>query len=41
ETNTGATHYATEDKDEISYSSGDILLFISQRKYKERLDAIL
>ncbi|MBD2809121.1 thiamine diphosphokinase, partial [Francisella tularensis] len=28
-------------KVEIYYSSGDILLFISHRKYKDRLDAIL
>ncbi|AHH46787.1 thiamine pyrophosphokinase [Francisella tularensis subsp. holarctica PHIT-FT049] len=41
DTNTGARNYATEDKVEISYSSGDILLFISHRKYKDRLDAIL
>ncbi|AEB28468.1 thiamine diphosphokinase [Francisella hispaniensis] len=41
DTSTGARNYATEDKVEISYSSGDILLFISHAKYKDRLNAIL
>ncbi|AIT10122.1 thiamine pyrophosphokinase [Candidatus Francisella endociliophora] len=41
DTNTGARNYATQDKVEISYSSGDILLFISHAKYKDRLNAIL
>ncbi|QUE31996.1 thiamine diphosphokinase [Francisella philomiragia] len=41
DTGTGARNYATEDKVEISYSRGDILLFISHAKYKDRLNAIL
>lgn len=41
DTNTGARNYATQDKVNITYSSGDILLFISHAKYKDRLDAIL
>lgn len=41
DTSTGARNYATQDKVEISYSSGDILLFISHAKYKDRLNAIL
>ncbi|API86687.1 thiamine diphosphokinase [Francisella uliginis] len=41
DTTTGARNYATEDRVEISYTSGDILLFISHAKYKDRLNAIL
>ncbi|AXH33429.1 thiamine diphosphokinase [Francisella opportunistica] len=41
DTSTGARNYAIQDKVEISYSSGDILLFISHAKYKDRLNAIL
>lgn len=41
DTTTGARNYATGDRVEISYSSGDILLFISHAKYKDRLNAIL
>lgn len=38
---TGARNYAVDDEVKISYSSGEILLFISHKKYKDRLDAIL
>lgn len=38
---TGARNYATQDRVEISYTDGDILLFISHAKYKDRLNAIL
>ncbi|WP_150468226.1 thiamine diphosphokinase [Francisella sp. SYW-9] len=41
DTSTGARNYAIEDMVTISYSSGDILLFISHAKYKDRLNAIL
>ncbi|ASG68012.1 thiamine pyrophosphokinase [Francisella halioticida] len=41
DTTTGARNYATEDKVDISYSFGDILLFISHAKYEDRLNAIL
>ncbi|MED7788445.1 thiamine diphosphokinase [Francisella sp. 19X1-34] len=41
DTSTGARNYAIEDVVSISYSSGDILLFISHAKYKDRLNAIL
>ena len=37
---TGARNYATQDKVEISYADGDILLFISHAKYKDRLKGI-
>ncbi|QIW10246.1 thiamine diphosphokinase [Francisella sp. LA112445] len=35
-TSTGARNYAIEDTVNITYSSGDILLFISHAKYKDR-----
>ncbi|QWU99919.1 MULTISPECIES: thiamine diphosphokinase [Francisella] len=41
DTGTGARNYAVEDRVEISYSDGDILLFISHAKYKDRLNDIL
>jgi len=37
---TGARNYAIQDRVEISYSRGDILLFISHAKYKDRLKGI-
>lgn len=41
DTSTGARNYAIQDDVEISYSDGDILLFISHTKYKDRLNDIL
>ncbi|GAB4224153.1 MAG: thiamine diphosphokinase [Francisella sp.] len=38
---TGARNYAVDDKVEISYSKGDILLFISHTNYKDRVNAVL
>ena len=41
DTATGARNYAEQDRVDITYSEGDILLFISHDKYKDRLNAIL
>lgn len=38
---TGARNCAIENEVSISYSCGEILLFISHKKYKDRLDAVL
>lgn len=40
DTHTGARNHAIEDEVEISYSDGDILLFISHKNYEDRLNAI-
>lgn len=38
---TGIRNYAIENDVSISYSNGKILLFISHKKYKDRLNAVL